>query len=444
MRKSILYTLLMFGLSASAQITITQSNMPKSGETFEYSNALPTTSVDVDKTGANVEWDFSHLTSSFDGEDEFLASFKTPYVINFGFSALGKKLRDTVGFSSFQFKNIYSFYRSSSSTFSDVGIGFQFSTVPIPQAGKHSDPDEIYVFPLKFGNRDSTTFDLEVPISIGIAKIGDYRSRGHRITTVDGWGKITTPHVKNENCIRLKSVIKGTDSIKVSTPAIDLGVPTERIEYKWLSTSEKIPVLTITGNVVAGNFVVSSIQYRNDWSKVTPTVADFSASSTSVKKGDVVTLTNLSTGQDLTYGWTISPGTFIFVNGTTNSSEHPKVVFQDTGWYSVSLTATNSSGSETETKSNYIHVSTNLSVSGVAETPGLNIYPNPAHDNLVIDWADNTTEYKAQLFDLTGRLWSAGNYRGQATLNLTGAPAGAYSVVITTPTSVITKPILIQ
>ena len=136
-------SLVLFALSCEAQITITNSHMPKANDKIEFSTASPI-GIDVSKTGANVKWDYTDLTSVSDGIEEYKPSYTTPYIINFGFSALGLKLRDTLGFSSFQLKNIYNFYQNSSGSYKDVGIGFQFAAIPIPQAGKHTDPDEIF------------------------------------------------------------------------------------------------------------------------------------------------------------------------------------------------------------------------------------------------------------------------------------------------------------
>lgn len=57
-----------------------------------------------------------------------------------------------------------------------------------------------------------------------------------------------------------------------------------------------------------------------------------------------------------TWHWKISPGTFYFINGTTEYSEHPLVIFADTTCYEVSLVMgnTNSLFRDSITKSCYI------------------------------------------------------------------------------------------
>ncbi len=85
--------------------------------------------------------------------------------------------------------------------------------------------------------------------------------------------------------------------------------------------------------------------------------ADFSASATNVSPGSTVTFTDLTSGVPDTWSWSIAPGTgWSYAGGTNASSQNPQVTFTTVGVYSVTLTASNSFGSDTETKSNYIVV----------------------------------------------------------------------------------------
>ncbi|MCH2233986.1 MAG: GEVED domain-containing protein [Crocinitomicaceae bacterium] len=97
-------------------------------------------------------------------------------------------------------------------------------------------------------------------------------------------------------------------------------------------------------------------------------VADFVASATTVTPGTTVTFTDLSTGGPTSWSWSISPATgWSYTGGTSASSQNPQVNFTDLGTYTVALTATNATGSDTETKTTYITVS---SVSGPCPATG--------------------------------------------------------------------------
>jgi PKD repeat protein len=92
-------------------------------------------------------------------------------------------------------------------------------------------------------------------------------------------------------------------------------------------------------------------------SNPTAPVANFSANQTNVTPGTNVTFTDQSTGVPTSWAWTITPATgWAYASGSTASSQNPVVTFNTIGQYTVSLTATNSIGSDTETKTNYITV----------------------------------------------------------------------------------------
>ena len=86
----------------------------------------------------------------------------------------------------------------------------------------------------------------------------------------------------------------------------------------------------------------------------TPPVANFSANTTTPYIGQTVTFTDLSTNSPTSWAWSFSPTTMTYVGGTTSTSQNPQVQFNAAGYYTVTLTATNSAGSDGETKTNYI------------------------------------------------------------------------------------------
>jgi len=84
---------------------------------------------------------------------------------------------------------------------------------------------------------------------------------------------------------------------------------------------------------------------------VTP-VADFSGSPTAIMEGQTVSFTDLSTNNPTSWSWSFPGGT-----PSTSTEQNPSVTYSTIGTYDVSLTATNSAGSSTETKTAYIDVS---------------------------------------------------------------------------------------
>jgi PKD repeat protein len=84
-----------------------------------------------------------------------------------------------------------------------------------------------------------------------------------------------------------------------------------------------------------------------------PPVADFSGTPTTVITGQSVQFTDLTTNGPTSWSWSFTGGT-----PTTSTSQNPIVTYNTAGSFNVSLTATNSAGSDTEIKTAYINVVT--------------------------------------------------------------------------------------
>jgi len=85
-------------------------------------------------------------------------------------------------------------------------------------------------------------------------------------------------------------------------------------------------------------------------------VAQFTANNTTPNLGEPVTFTDQSTNTPTSWSWSFSPGSVTYVGGTNSSSQNPQVQFNAGVAYTVSLTASNTFGSDNETKTNYINV----------------------------------------------------------------------------------------
>ncbi|GIV40837.1 MAG: hypothetical protein KatS3mg034_0147 [Vicingaceae bacterium] len=158
-----------------------------------------------------------------------------------------------------------------------------------------------------------------------------------------------------------------------------------------------------------------------------PPVANFTATPTTGCPGTIVQFTDLSSGNPTSWSWTISPSTgFTYVSGTNSSSQNPIVQFNTAGTYSVTLTATNSNGSNSFTQTNYITIQNSINLPFTKDFQNAT-FPPP--NIFIIDGGND------------GFVWelstSAGGY-GNSTQsaffdNYTNNAQGAFDAMITSP-----------
>jgi PKD repeat protein len=109
------------------------------------------------------------------------------------------------------------------------------------------------------------------------------------------------------------------------------------------------------GSVVAAGWAATLSCYTI----VEPPVTDFAASSITLPVNSSIGFIDLSVNAPTSWNWAFSPDNAVFIDGTTANSQNPHVAFTAQGIYTVSLTATNANGSDTETKADYITVGPN-------------------------------------------------------------------------------------
>ncbi len=108
------------------------------------------------------------------------------------------------------------------------------------------------------------------------------------------------------------------------------------------------------------------------------TVANFISDKNVVSTTDIVTLYDLSSFGPGSWSWSISPTNvsgntaYFYQNGTTSASQNPRVMFTQFGKYTVTLTATNTLGSSTITKTYYINCVRSLNMCGSAQNATTN------------------------------------------------------------------------
>ena len=131
-----------------------------------------------------------------------------------------------------------------------------------------------------------------------------------------------------------------------------------------------------------------------------PPVASFNASPTNGIAPLTVSFTDTSSGQPTSWAWT-------FGDGGTSTAQNPSHVYTAAGTYSVTLTATNTVGSNTLTKTNYITVT--------PPPPDFTISVSPAKQ----------TVHKGGSTSYTITITPSNGFTGQVTLSVSGQPSGS-------------------
>ncbi|MBW6482935.1 MAG: PKD domain-containing protein [Vicingaceae bacterium] len=127
------------------------------------------------------------------------------------------------------------------------------------------------------------------------------------------------------------------------------GQGTTAITVNYGTTSGNV---TVTPTNSCGNGGLSSTSVTIAPCGTAP-VAEFSGTPTTLCEGNTVSFTDLSTNTPTSWSWTFTGGT-----PSSSTAQNPTITYNTAGTYQVQLTATNTGGSNIETKVGYITVST--------------------------------------------------------------------------------------
>jgi len=181
---------------------------------------------------------------------------------------------------------------------------------------------------------------------------------------------------------------------------------------------------TYTVSLTATNSFGSDIETKTNYINVSTAgsapVAAFSANTTTPNTTQSVTFTDQSINNPTSWSWN-------FGDNSTSTQQNPSHTYSSAGTYTVSLTATNSFGSDIETKTNYIVVTTAGSAP-VAEFLASTTTPNTTQ---AVTFTDQSTN------NPTSWLWNFGG-AGTSTLQNPShvySTTGTYTVSLTATNS---------
>ncbi len=231
----------------------------------------------------------------------------------------------------------------------------------------------------------------------------------------------------------------------------------QNCDYDWLKIfdgpdTQSSLIGTYCGGDSPGNVVASNangaltFQFYSDYSvtepgwlahlsvedNLLPPLADFYTSNTTVSVYSDIEFTDLSENNPTDWDWYFEGGT-----PETSTAQNPEVMYESPGVYDVELTVTNSAGSNTTLKEDYIVVEDIVSIGDNSESK-LSVYPNPASNKVFIQ-SGSELEY-VQIFDLMGKVILSAQLDGkQKTLSISDLNEGIYFMNIRTSDSSVSK-----
>lgn len=153
--------------------------------------------------------------------------------------------------------------------------------------------------------------------------------------------------------------------------------------------------VSLTTSNAAGSHTETKVDYI-EASGFAPET-DFVADTTLTLSTDPVSFTDLSLNTPTSWDWDVDPATITYMESTDEFSQNPVIRFNEAGFYTITLTASNATGSDSETKEDYIEVVDVLSVVATAvpeefcagDTTFLEAHPVGGNSNYTFSWSSN-------------------------------------------------------
>lgn len=167
------------------------------------------------------------------------------------------------------------------------------------------------------------------------------------------------------------------------------------------------------------------LQYVNFFgiTNASPVLVNFVADKQLVCIHDVVTFTDFSAGNIVSWNWEFPGG-----NPSTSTEQNPQVRYDVTGSYDVTLTVNDGTDNYSTTKSKYITVDVCESVINLL-TSDLKLFPNPADNSFTLVIPGNGIKSDIRLFTVSGnQLMHTTSAERETVIDIKNIPTGIYFV----------------
>ena len=247
------------------QISITNTDLPSSGDTVVVSISSSIGSIDPALTGADYNWDYSTLVANDQVVERFVAISETPFAYQFAFNNgflypdheanVAQDAPDVEMAGMLSMTEVFNYYDNQSDAYRQTGFGAEINGVPLPI--RFDSIETIYELPLNYND----TYESRLSWEASIPSLGYFTQYKRIQNEVEGWGTLVLPN-GTYPVLKIKKTIQETDSIYVEQFDFGSIIPVpDAIEYHFIGKESAIPLLKIT--MSAGN--VTEAKYKDNY-----------------------------------------------------------------------------------------------------------------------------------------------------------------------------------
>ena len=452
MNRILLLTLLLLGIACTTSLFAQQTYQAKHyggpGTIYLYNRIASILPVaDLTETGPGLTWDLGSFTDLNTHPNQIVTpssafdqfSFLTICALS-GISPLqcfsiwsstdqALLLNDSISLLGLSLGNLQRFQEKSNTLLLENFFGFtvDFEGAPTAAVIVYEKPDTILQFPVEYEGSWTSNIKWALDLSPTGMNI-QFTYNQSRTTTVDAWGTVITPYDTFTNVIRVRSEIHHQDTLFTDT--INIPVDIRQVEYMWLDTMYKLPVLKATGFVNDTTEVINVVEYIYEATCPTPAWSVDSGQdvyylddSGSVTVDFVVTNDNANK-----FTWDFGDGEITMTEGSTTHT------YTLPGTYAVAVSGCMTDCLPVNTCNfaiiDFEIVDSTTSVTIVpGEELGIRLYPNPADQQLTVDIPEVHGDQQYQIFDISGRQCNNGFIPGgRNTISTQRLEDGIYTI----------------
>ncbi len=343
-----------------SQISYEAENYAEIGDEYTISSVnTGLTGLNIGDAGEDAQWDFSQLGIQNQNERTFLNPDDAGYFLsffaeclleNFGnifycndawndLTNLAFRETEELKFGEFTFSNVVRHLNKNNNVLKETMLGLTFqgqNPVPFPLVVTYDEPDTLLTFPVTYQQNNQSTMRYVVDMTDFEEFSLFISSNQERSSKVDGWGSLTTPFGTFASTLRMRTVIKRTDTLALQENNIVIP-EVETVLYQWLDKDFGVPVLEIEGLLISGSFeFYSAARYLDTVQCLSPNALFFTSPLVpAIAEGEStleVAFNNTSTNAN-EYFWD-------FGDGNTSTEPSPTHTFE-AGLSNISLVACN-------------------------------------------------------------------------------------------------------